>query len=60
MPEFGEAGRSVFFSQKVMLNLVDDGMSRENAYKIVQTLALKSVDENIDFQDPTAQPAPKI
>ena len=34
-----------------MLNLVDDGMSRENAYKIVQTLALKSVDENIDFQD---------
>ena len=26
-------------------------MSRENAYKIVQTLALKSVDENVDFQD---------
>ena len=46
-----KSGKSVFFSQKVMLNLVDDGMSRENAYKIVQTLALKSVDENIDFQD---------
>ncbi len=46
-----KSGKSVFFSQKVMLNLVDSGMSRENAYKIVQTLALKSVDENIDFQD---------
>ena len=34
-----------------MLNLVDSGMSREKAYKIVQTLALKSVDENVDFQD---------
>ena len=46
-----KSGKSVFFSQKVMLNLVDSGMSRENAYKIVQTLALKSVDENTDFQD---------
>ena len=46
-----KSGKSVFFSQKVMLNLVDSGMSRENAYKIVQTLALKSVDENVDFQD---------
>jgi len=46
-----KSGNSVFFSQKVMLNLVDGGMSRENAYEIVQTLALKSVDENIDFQD---------
>jgi len=46
-----KSGKSVFFSQKVMLNLVDSGMSRENAYKIVQMLALKSIDENIDFQD---------
>jgi len=46
-----KSGKSVFFSQKVMLNLVDSGMSREDAYKIVQMLALKSVDENIDFQD---------
>ena len=46
-----KSGKSVFFSQKVMLNLVDAGMSRENAYKIVQTLALKSVDENVDFQE---------
>ena len=46
-----KSGKSVFFSQKVMLNLVDSGMSREDSYKIVQTLALKSVDENIDFQD---------
>jgi adenylosuccinate lyase len=46
-----KSGKSVFFSQKVMLNLVDKGMSREGAYKIVQSLSLKSVDENIDFQD---------
>ncbi|MQG39139.1 MAG: adenylosuccinate lyase [SAR202 cluster bacterium] len=46
-----KSGKSVFFSQKLMLNLVDSGMSREKAYKIVQTLALKSVDENVDFQD---------
>ena len=46
-----KSGKSVFFSQKLMLNLVDSGMSREKAYKIVQTLALKSVDQNVDFQD---------
>ena len=46
-----KSGKSVFFSQKVMLNLVDKGMAREDAYKIVQTLSLKSLDDGIDFQD---------
>ena len=46
-----KSGKSVFFSQKVMLNLVDKGMAREDAYKIVQTLSLKALDDGIDFQD---------
>ena len=43
--------RGLFFSQKVLLHLVKCGLSREDAYKIVQRNAMKVWDEEKDFID---------
>jgi len=42
--------RGVIFSQMVLLRLVDKGMSRENAYAVVQKNAMKSWQEDEDFK----------
>jgi adenylosuccinate lyase len=41
--------RGLTFSQSVLLALTDKGMSREQAYQIVQRNSLKAWNENIDF-----------
>ncbi len=46
-----ESSRGLIFSQQVMLALVDKGLPREDAYKIVQRNAGLSWDENQDFRD---------
>ena len=38
------------FSQKVMLSLIDKGLSREKAYELVQKNAMKSWDDNKSFK----------
>ncbi|MEW6608276.1 MAG: adenylosuccinate lyase [bacterium] len=38
-------------SQRVLLALAYKGLSRENAYKLVQRNAMKSLDEGIEFKD---------
>ncbi|WP_448589967.1 adenylosuccinate lyase [Thermodesulfobium sp.] len=38
-------------SQRLLLELVRKGMLRENAYKIVQTLAMKAFNEKINFEE---------
>ena len=43
--------KGVIFSQKVLLALVDKGMLREEAYKIVQKLAHESMQSEADFKD---------
>ena len=43
--------KGVIFSQKVLLSLVDKGMLREDAYKIVQKLAHESIQAQINFKD---------
>ncbi|MEA3471227.1 MAG: adenylosuccinate lyase [Thermodesulfobacteriota bacterium] len=43
--------RGVFFSQKVLLKLVDKGLSREKAYEIVQRNAMKSWEKKVDFKE---------
>ncbi len=44
--------RGLIFSQKVLLKLVSKGVSRENAYKIVQTYAMKVwADKDITLPD---------
>jgi adenylosuccinate lyase len=41
----------IFFSQAIMLRLVKKGLSRENAYRVVQKSALKAWDEGKDFKN---------
>jgi len=38
-------------SQRLLLELVRKGMLRENAYKIVQTLAMKAFNEKMNFEE---------
>jgi len=37
-----EKSQGLFFSQKLLLALTDKGLTREEAYKIVQTAAMKA------------------
>jgi adenylosuccinate lyase len=39
------------FSQSVLLALVDDGLSRDDAYRIVQAAARRAVEERRNFRD---------
>ena len=55
-----ESSRGLVFSQRTLLTLVDKGLSREDAYKVVQRNAMRSWDDNQDFRellksDPEAQ-----
>ena len=42
--------KGVIFSQTVLLKLIKQGMSREDAYRAVQRNAMRSWNEGIDFQ----------
>jgi len=42
--------RGLIFSQMVLLKLIEKGMSRENAYAVVQTNAMKSWEEGVEFK----------
>jgi adenylosuccinate lyase len=44
-----ELTRGLIFSQRVMLALIDKGLSRQKAYDLVQGHAMKSWEENKDF-----------
>ncbi len=46
-----ESSRGVIFSQRLLLALVDQGLARETAYKIVQKNASASWDKGQDFRD---------
>ena len=46
-----ESSLGLVFSQRVLLALVDKGLAREDAYKIVQTNASRSWEEKKDFRD---------
>ena len=46
-----ESSRGLIFSQRVLLALVDKGMGREEAYKVVQRNAMRSWDVGEDFRD---------
>ena len=50
MRENLEAGGGLAYSQAVLLALVDAGMSRDDAYRIVQRAAAASWDERRDFR----------
>jgi adenylosuccinate lyase len=46
-----EAGHSLFFSQRVLLALVEAGLSRDDAYRLVQRNAMRAWDEELDFRE---------
>ncbi len=45
-----EASRGLFFSQRVLLALVEAGLPRDAAYRLVQEHALRAWDEELDFR----------
>ena len=54
-----ESSRGLIFSQRVLLELVDRGLAREEAYRIVQSNSSRSWEEGADFRallksDPSA------
>jgi adenylosuccinate lyase len=46
-----EASDYLFFSQRVLLALVDSGLSRDDAYRLVQRNAMRAWDEELDFRE---------
>jgi adenylosuccinate lyase len=46
-----EAGHKLFFSQRVLLALVDAGLARDDAYRLVQRNAMRAWDEEQDFEE---------
>ncbi|AMO30697.1 adenylosuccinate lyase [Lactiplantibacillus plantarum] len=45
-----DAAYGLIYSQRVLLKLIDTGMSRESAYDLVQPLTAKSWDEQLQFK----------
>ena len=45
-----ESTRGILFSQRALLTLVEKGLSREDAYDLVQRNAMRSWDEEMDFR----------
>ena len=46
-----EASRGLFFSQRLLLALVESGLPRDAAYRLVQRHALRAWDEEQDFRE---------
>jgi adenylosuccinate lyase len=46
-----ELSRGLYFSQALLLALVDAGMSRDDAYRIVQTCAMRAWDEDRPYME---------
>jgi adenylosuccinate lyase len=46
-----EASHYLFFSQRVLLALVESGLSRDEAYRLVQRNAMRAWDEELDFRE---------
>jgi adenylosuccinate lyase len=46
-----EASHGLFFSQRVLLALVEGGLPRDEAYRLVQEHALRAWDEALDFRE---------
>jgi adenylosuccinate lyase len=46
-----ESSQSLFFSQRVLLALVESGLARDDAYRLVQRNAMRAWDEELDFRE---------
>jgi adenylosuccinate lyase len=48
-----ETSHYLFFSQRVLLALVESGLSRDDAYRLVQRNSMRAWDEELDFRELT-------
>ena len=46
-----ESSHYLFFSQRVLLALVEAGLARDDAYRLVQRNAMRAWDEELDFRE---------
>ena len=46
-----ESTRGLVFSGQLLLDLVESGVSREDAYRLVQSHAMRAWKENLDFHE---------
>jgi len=46
-----ESSHYLFFSQRVLLALVESGLERDEAYRLVQRNAMRAWDEELDFRE---------
>jgi adenylosuccinate lyase len=46
-----EAGHFLFFSQRVLNALVESGLGRDDAYRLVQRAAMRAWEEELDFRE---------
>jgi adenylosuccinate lyase len=46
-----ESSHYLFFSQRVLLALVESGLPRDDAYRLVQRNAMRAWDEELDFRE---------
>jgi adenylosuccinate lyase len=46
-----DASRGLFFSQRLLLALVDSGLGRDEAYRLVQATAMRAWEEQRDFRE---------
>jgi len=46
-----DASHGLFFSQRLLLALVESGLTRDAAYRLVQRLAMRAWDEELDFRE---------
>jgi adenylosuccinate lyase len=60
MRENLELTHGALFSQRALTALVESGMSRDEAYRIVQESARRAWDEGIEFRDLIAERAPQL
>jgi adenylosuccinate lyase len=44
-----DASHGLFFSQRLLLALVESGLARDDAYRLVQTHAMRAWEEELDF-----------
>ena len=51
MRENLDAGHRLYFSQRLLLALVEAGLSRDDAYRLVQRHAMRAWDEGLDFPE---------
>jgi len=50
MRENVDASHGLYFSQRLLLSLVESGLGRNDAYRVVQRHAMRSWDESLDFR----------